>query len=77
MHKNKPDTPAEISIKSRPEKSSMFAFTQDIAIVSYVPKKGKEIHLLSTQHDNDIVNEADENKPIMILDYNKTKGASW
>nr|XP_012148640.1 PREDICTED: piggyBac transposable element-derived protein 4-like [Megachile rotundata] len=75
VRKNKPDTPAEISVKSRPEKSSMFAFTKDITMVSYIPKKGKMVHLLSTQHDDDIVSEADDNKPIMILDYNKTMGA--
>ncbi|XP_076657886.1 uncharacterized protein LOC143361997 [Halictus rubicundus] len=75
VHKNKRDIPAEISIKSRAEKSLMFAFTQDIAMVSYIPKKGKIVHLPSTQHDDDIVSEADENKPIMIFDYNKTKGA--
>lgn len=32
------------------------------------------VHLLSSQHDEDKVSEEDEKKPIMILDYNQTKG---
>lgn len=74
VRKNKPDTPATLNYTSRPIHSSMFAFTKDLTMVSYIPKKGRMVHLLSSQHDEDKVSEEDEKKPIMILDYNQTKG---
>lgn len=74
IRKNKPDTPPQMNLTPRPVQSSIFAFTKDLTIVSYVPKKGKMVHLLSSQHDDDQISKQDENKPIMILNYNKTKG---
>ena len=43
-------------------------------LVSYVPKKRKNVLILSTMHDTPEVDEGDRNKPIMIQFYNKTKG---
>lgn len=75
LRKNKPDTPPQLSKTPRATESSMFAFTDDLTIVSYVPKKNKMVHLLSSQHDDEKVCPESHNKPYIILDYNKTKGA--
>ncbi|KAJ4948098.1 hypothetical protein JOQ06_019638 [Pogonophryne albipinna] len=56
--------------------SSEFTFTPTAALVSYVPKKGRNVVLLSTRHTGppEISERADE-KPHFILDYNRNKGA--
>ncbi|KAI4797378.1 hypothetical protein KUCAC02_025107 [Chaenocephalus aceratus] len=55
--------------------SSHFAFTPTAALVSYVPKKGRNVVLLSTRHTGppEISERADE-KPRIVLDYNRNKG---
>ncbi|KAI4814440.1 hypothetical protein KUCAC02_003636, partial [Chaenocephalus aceratus] len=52
-----------------------FAFTPTAALVSYVPKKGRNVVLLSTRHTGppEISERADE-KPRIVLDYNRNKG---
>lgn len=76
VRKNKPDTPKELNVtKQRPIYSSEFVFSDKITMVAYTPKKNKLVHLLSTQHDNPSVSEEESKKPIIILDYNATKGA--
>lgn len=77
IRKNKPDTPSELcSTTGREAFSSRFAFyDKRIAMVSYMPKKNKMVHVLSTQHLDDEVSNEEQKKPIMILDYNSTKGA--
>lgn len=76
VRKNKTDTPNELKLsKHRKENSSIFCFTKNISMVSYIPKKNRMVHLLSSQHaDNSVSNEA-HSKPVMIMDYNRTKGA--
>lgn len=32
------------------------------------------VHMLSTQHRDDAISRENNNKPLMILDYNATKG---
>ncbi|XP_050313063.1 uncharacterized protein LOC126748103 [Anthonomus grandis grandis] len=77
LRKNKSYIPNELQPKLfRPEFSSMFAFTKEHTIVSYTPRKGKAVILLSTEHHDDTV--ADEKykiNPHIILHYNDTKGA--
>lgn len=76
VRKNKTDTPLELSTKvNRSVTSSKFAFSGDITMVSYIPKKNRMVHLLSTQHDDDAVSDQEHKKPIIIMDYNRTKGA--
>lgn len=75
VRKNKPDTPNQLKTLGRPEHSSLFAFCEEMTMVSYIPKKGKMVHLLSTQHLDKNISEENNNKPIMILDYNSTKGS--
>lgn len=74
VRKNKPDTPPQLSLTKRPAESSIFAFTKELAMVSYIPKIHRMVHLLSSQHDSDIICQDSQNKPLMILDYNNTKG---
>lgn len=77
LRKNKREIPPEfVNINKRVINSSLFAFTKDMILVSYVPKKGKNVLLLSTMHDNaDIdVENGNRHKPEIISFYNKTKG---
>lgn len=68
--------PALLNVKSRQVNSSVFAFFDHMTLVSYIPKKGKNVILLSTQHHNgEVHNERQDKKPEIILHYNRTKGA--
>ncbi|KAK9692503.1 Transposase IS4 [Popillia japonica] len=60
VRKNKADTPHEL---------------KDITMVSYTPKKNRMVHLLSTQHFDNSISDEPHSKPIIVLDYNHTKGA--
>jgi hypothetical protein len=60
---------------SRSENTSLFGFSNHLILVSYVRKKKKAVHLLSTQfHANDTTGD-EKNKPEINIHYNKTKGA--
>jgi len=76
MRKNKPENPAEfVGARGRAAGSSLFGFCQKQAMVSYVvPKKNKVAVLLSSMHDKKELDRK-SGKPLMITDYNKTKGA--
>ncbi|XP_030752697.1 piggyBac transposable element-derived protein 4-like [Sitophilus oryzae] len=74
MKKNKVEIPAEfLPHKARKVGSSLFGFKDNITIVSHVPKKNKAVILLSTMHDAREV-DPETGKPIILLDYNRTKG---
>ena len=60
--------------RKREEKSSIFGFTDSATIVSFVPKKGKSVVLLSTMHSDNKVCDDDGKKPDIVLFYNSTKG---
>ncbi|CAF1527960.1 unnamed protein product [Adineta ricciae] len=75
LRKNKPDIPIEFqSNKKRAIGSSLFGFQDDLTLVSFVPKANKAVLLLSSKHHDNQVDTL-TGKPIIILDYNKTKGA--
>lgn len=76
IRKNKGELPKELVATRKREKfSSIFTFQDQETLVSYCPKKGKVVLLLSTMHFQPEVNEeTDDKKPVMILDYNSTKG---
>ena len=77
VRKNKRQIPNEILIvKNRPEKTSKFVFQTDVTLVSYVPKKNKNVLIMSTlHHDNNIDPSTGElNKLELITFYNMTKG---
>lgn len=78
LRKNKREIPPElINIKDRPDRSSMFAFSKECVLVSYVPRKSKNVLLLSTMHDDDAIDKTTKElyKPEIISFYNLTKGA--
>lgn len=54
--------------------SSVFGYKRKATLVSYVPRRGKSVILLSTMHGTGEVDDNDQQKPKIILDYNRTKG---
>ena len=75
LRKNKPEIPIEFQLnKKREIGSSLFGFEDNLTLVSFVPKQNKAVILLSTKHHDNQV-DMTTGKPIIILDYNKTKGA--
>jgi hypothetical protein len=54
----------------------MFCFKEGMTMVSYVPKKGKVVLLISTMHQDDKIDETtqQQRKPEIITTYNFTKG---
>lgn len=74
MRKNKREIPPEMTQDNgRPEGSSIFAFQEDRTLVSYVPKRKKNVLVLSTMHFTDDI-DPNSNKPEMVMLYNMTKG---
>lgn len=53
--------------------SSQFLFDKEKTLVSFIPKKGKSVILLSTMHSGSEVNQVTK-KPDIIDFYNSTKG---
>lgn len=76
VRKNRRELPKMIAeTKKMPEKSSMFLFADRCTLVSYVPKKNRNVILISTMHETDTIDPdtGDNNKPEIITYYNKTK----
>lgn len=76
LRKNKREIPSELlNTKNREERSCKFAFQKDVSLVSYVPKKGKNVIVISTLHHSNTIDEAsgDLRKPEHIMFYNSTK----
>lgn len=75
IRRNKPELPPQLlQIKHRALLSSLFAFTKTHTAVSYVPKRGKNVLLLSTKHREPAVSDTEKKKPVIITDYNRCKG---
>ncbi|XP_026164326.1 piggyBac transposable element-derived protein 4-like [Mastacembelus armatus] len=75
VRKNKSELPSELLVmKNRKVTSSMFVFTDKATVVSYCPKKGKKVLLMSTMHKDAVLSTREDRKPQMFLDYNKTRG---
>lgn len=75
IRKNKRDIPQELQpCRLRTENSSIFAFDRQLTLVSYVPRKGKAVILLSSLHHDMRVSEEVHKKPEIIMYYNETKG---
>ncbi|XP_046406812.1 piggyBac transposable element-derived protein 3-like [Ischnura elegans] len=75
VRKNKRELPPDIvNVREREEKSSLFCFRKNIALVSYVPKKSKNVILLSTMHSRISIDESTGNKrkPEILTFYNST-----
>ncbi|KAJ8962226.1 hypothetical protein NQ318_018198 [Aromia moschata] len=74
MRKNKREIPDLFTQKNeRPIGSSMFAFGCGGTLVSYIPKKNKNVLLFSTMHKGDDINGV-TGKPEIIHRNNETKG---
>jgi hypothetical protein len=74
MKKNKAEIPKEFLPNSqRQVETSEFGFTNDMTLVSFVPKKGKSVVLVSSMHHDAKIYD-DTKKPEIIIFYNSTKG---
>ena len=75
VRKNKPELPpALLATRGREAFSSKFAFTPTTSLVCYLPKRNKNVVLLSTQHKTAEISDCEDRKPAIILDYNHNKG---
>ncbi|XP_039866148.1 piggyBac transposable element-derived protein 4-like [Simochromis diagramma] len=75
IRQNKPELPPHLlQAKKREIFSSIFAFTNTHTLVSYIPRRGKNVLLLSTKHRRPDVSKEGKRKPVIIEDYNKCKG---
>ncbi|CAJ1081215.1 LOW QUALITY PROTEIN: piggyBac transposable element-derived protein 3-like [Xyrichtys novacula] len=75
IRKNKPELPPKLlDTKGRDVLSSVFAFTRTTMAVSYVPKRGRNVVLISTKHRQPVIAEGPKRKPEVITDYNRCKG---
>lgn len=73
VKRNKRFIPPEfLPSKKREDGTSLFGFTSNHTIVSHVPKKNKAVLLISTMHNDNVVDDATK-KPDIILFYNDTK----
>ncbi|XP_049316958.1 piggyBac transposable element-derived protein 4-like [Bactrocera dorsalis] len=75
LRKNKPQIPLNLLDTKKPVFSSTFAFNSKMVLVSYIPKKNKNVILLSTNHNKIEIHDSEQKKPKTIMDYNATKGA--
>lgn len=74
VRKNKREVPPEfLPHKTRPIGSTLFGFTNDKTLVSYVPQKNKSVVMISTMHHNQSI-DTNSGKPEIIIFYNSTKG---
>ena len=74
LRQNKAYLPTEFRPnRQREVHSSVFGFTDTTTIVSYVPKQGRAVTLMSTLHKDAEITDI-QRKPKMIVDYNKSKG---
>jgi len=71
IRKNKKELPKYLLEENRPVGSSRYAFTEDITALSYIPKRKKNVLMLSTFHGRE---GNIGSKPEMIHFYNSTKG---
>lgn len=75
IRKNEPELPPRLlQTRGRAVLSSAFAFTLTHTLVSYVPRRGKNVLLMSTKHRTPDVSGEGKRKPVTIQDYNRCKG---
>ena len=74
MRRNKREITLEfLPHKTQAVNSALFGYQKEATLVSFLPKKNKEVVLLSTMHDAGL-NRQRTQKPEIVLDYNPTKG---
>ncbi|KAL3973475.1 HMG box transcription factor 1 [Sarotherodon galilaeus] len=70
-----PELRSEIlKMQGRSLHSSIFVLTEKATVVSYCPKKNKNVLVMSAMHTDASLSIREDKKPQMILDYNSTKG---
>lgn len=77
IRKNKTQLPVEFTKPAaRPVCTSMFGFRNNCTLVSYKPSKNKNVLVVSSMHHHDDIDQETgvQQKPIIITDYNRTKG---
>ncbi|XP_070408744.1 piggyBac transposable element-derived protein 4-like [Nothobranchius furzeri] len=78
FRRNKPELPPQLlQMRSRAVLSSLFTFpfTSTTTAVTYIPKRRRTVLLLSTKHHRVEIQQGPQQKPTIILDYNRRKGA--
>lgn len=74
LKKNKNEVPAQfLPNKNREEKSSLYGFTEELTLLSYVPKQNKSVIMISSMHHG-TEDDPESGKPEIISFYNQTKG---
>lgn len=76
VRKNKAPLPAAfVNTRGRAERSSLFGFNNGNSLVSYIPKKGKNVILVSSLCETDAIDQStgEQKKPEVITFYNSTK----
>jgi len=77
IRKNKGELPTKLTeTRDRQENTSIFAFQDSATLVSYCPKKGRVVVLLSTEHDTA---EVDNSNPewFLIIMRRKPEWTQW
>ncbi|XP_029636826.1 uncharacterized protein LOC115212126 [Octopus sinensis] len=75
LRKNKIElAPQFVATRGRAEYTSLFGFQKDVTLTAYVPKKGKNVVLLSTMHHDAAIDEStkEKRKSEIITFYNST-----
>ncbi|CAG4917457.1 unnamed protein product [Colias eurytheme] len=73
VRKNKRELPPEfLPNRTRPVGSTLFGFTNDKTLASYVPKKNQSVVMISSMHHDKTIDE-NSGKPEIIEFYNSTK----
>lgn len=76
LRKNKKEIPpCFLDTKRREKNSTLFGYSKNQIITSYVPRKNKNVILVSSMHDQGIIDtdSGDQKKPEIITFYNSTK----
>lgn len=75
LRKNKGEIPVQFLPKrDRDVNETLFGHQQSLTLVSYVPKRGRSVILLSSMHKDAQISNREDKKPQIILDYNHAKG---
>lgn len=74
LKKNKTEIPTEfLPNRKKAVCTSLYGYTRDMTLLSYIPKKNKAVILISSLHHNEY-NDPQTGKPEIIAFYNETKG---
>lgn len=74
IKKNKKEIPSSfLPAKKRETNSCLFGFSNDVTLVSFVPKRNKAVILVSSMHHDKSI-DSESGKPEIIEFYNITKG---